>query len=275
MSETFTSKNAFKVGSTKKLALGLLGYYRSIEEALNCILSNISDSGAWAADLDDAAIASGTPGSYNYYDLISTAATAAGTVVAEAEEYAGLQTTTALEASYRGDLATDIDTFNTAFDNVLELFSGVATGAQPTWNGTQNTAAWGDDSTNAGLLMNMSYEEQIQHQQNVKILADAFSTSLSSIVINLGSVDKTTGTTLSTLNVTNYDSFITAAYSMNCKLIALLDLLEILINNQKINGSLMTTTASANYLSAADAAQAQWATTDAAVDTIFSTLNTA
>lgn len=270
MSETFTSKNAFKVGSTKKLALGLLGYYKSIEKALNCILSNISDSGAWATDLDDAA-----SGSYNYYDIISTAATAANTVVTEAEEYAGLQTTTALEASYRGDLATDIDTFNTAFDNVLELFSGIATGAQPTWNSTQNAAAWGDDSTNAGLLMNMSYEEQIQHQQNVNIVADAFSTSLSSIVINLGSVDKTTGTTLTTLNVTNYDSFISAAYSMNCKLIALLDLLEILINNQKINGSLMTTTASSSYLSAADAAQAQWATTDAAVDTIFSTLNTA
>lgn len=269
MSETFTSKNAFKVGSTKKLALGLLGYYRSIEEALNCIKSNISDSGAWATDLDTAG-----DGAYNYYDLINTAATAAGTVVAEAEEYAGLQTTTALEASYRGDLATDIDTFNTAFDNVLELISeGITTGGQPTWNSTQNTAAWGDDSTNAGLLMNMSYEEQIQHQQNVKILTDAFSTSLSSIVINLGSVDKTSGTSLTTLNVTNYDSFIAAAYSLNCKLIALLDDLEILINNQKVDGRLMTTTASANYLSAGNAAQAQWATTDAAVDTIFSTLN--
>lgn len=274
MSETLTSKNAFKVGSTKKLALGLLGYYRSIEEALNCIKSNISDSGAWAADLDDAAIASGTPGSYNYYDIISTAATAANTVITEAEEYAGLQTTTALEASYRGDLTTDIDTFNTAFDDVLELISaGIATGGQPTWNTTQNAAAWGDDSTNAGLLMNMSYEEQIQHKQNVKILADAFSVALSSVVINLGSVDKSTGTLLTTLNVTNYDSFIAEAYSMNCKLIQLLDVLEILITNQKVNGSLMTTTASANYLSAGNAAQSQWATTDLAVDTIFSTLN--
>jgi hypothetical protein len=271
MSETFTSKNAFKVGSTKKLALGLLGYYRSIEEALNCILSNIADSDSWAVDLDD-----GADGAYRYYDLISTAATAANTVVTEAEEYAGLQTTTANEASYRADLTADIDTFNTAFDNVLELFGpGITTGGTPTWGGVANAAAFGDSSTNAGLLMNMPYEDQVQHAQNVKILADAFNVSLSSVVINLGSVDKATGTSLSTLHNTNYSGFITAAYTMNCKLVALLDQLEMLIANQKINGTLMTTTPSAALLTAANATQTQWATTDAAVDTIFTTINTA
>lgn len=265
---TFTSSNAFKVGSTKKLALGLLGYYRSIEEALNCIKDNISDSGAWAADLDDAA-----SGTYNYYDLISAAATAANTVVTNANAYVG-QTTTTNEASLRSTLSTSIDSFNTAFNNVLELIShGITTGGQATWGGTQNAAAWADTDTNVGLLMNMSFEDQLIHQQNMKILSDAFSVSLTSVTINLGNVDRTSSTILTTLNVTNYDGFVAAAYSLNCKLVSAIDDLEGMISNQKVHGTLMTTTPSANYLTATQAIQTQWATTDAAVDTIFTTLS--
>lgn len=265
---TFTSSSAFKVGSTKKLALGLLGYYRSIEEALNCIKDNISDSGSWAVDLDDAA-----SGTYNYYDLINDAATATNSVVTSANAYVG-QTTTTNEASLRSTLSTNIDSFNTAFNNVLELFSdGITTGGQPTWGGTQNTVVWVDASTNTGLLMNMSYEDQLIHQQNMKILADAFSVSLTSVTVNLGNVDRTASTILSTLHITNYDDFIAAAYTLNCKLVSTIDDLQIMISNQKINGELMTTTASANYLIASQAVQSQWTTTDGKLDSIFSTLS--
>ena len=268
MVSTFTSQSAFKVGSTKKLALGLLGYYRSIEEALNCIKSNIDDSGSWASDLDDAA-----SGTYNYYDLINDAATAANAIVTNANAYVG-QTTTTNEDSLRSTLSTSIDSFNTAFDNVLELFSdGITTGGQPTWGGTPNTASWADTDTNTGLLMNMSYEDQLIHQQNMKILSDSFSVSLTSVTVHLGNVDRTSSTILTTLNVTNYDAFITAAYTLNCKLVSTIDDLEVMISNQKINGTLMTTTPSANYLTASQAVQSQWATTDAAVDSIFTTLS--
>lgn len=156
----------------------------------------------------------------------------------------------------------------------MELFSdGITTGGQPTWGGTQNAAAWNDESTNVGLLMNMSYEDQLIHQQNMKLLSDAFSVSLTIVTVNLGNVDRTSSTILTTLNVTNYDAFITAAYTLNCNLVSTIDDLEIMINNQKINGTLMTTTPSANYLTASQAVQSQWATTDAAVDSIFTTLS--
>lgn len=262
---TFTSSTAFKVGSTKNLALGLLGYYRSIKEALSCIKENISDSGSWAAELES----DGGDGTYNYYDLVDVALTAATNVVTDAVAYVN-QTTTANEATLRTALNTDIGTFNTAFNNVLELFSdGIITGGTPAWN----TAAWGDNETNTGLLMNMTYEDQLVHKHNMNVLSESFSVALTSLTINLGNVDRTSGTVLTTLNVTNYDALVAAVYSLNCKFVGANDDLEALIANQKIHGTLMLTTPSSTYLSATIAIQTAWATADAAVDSIITTLS--
>lgn len=230
MVATNISKTAFILQTTLSIAKSYLGLYRSIEGALQSMSNNINETdSSWNTSVNNS--------SETYYTLVTDALRQNNSLVILLQNYLSNQTTSENEFIYREPVLLQLNITNNAILKILEL-----------WKNIMALSISDNISTNEGKFQNYPMEDQKKHLQNKLFFANSIQSTLTTITVLFGTVDKEEDTILSNLHVFLFETFINNAHMLYTNIIESTDELETLIHNQMIYGKLITSFNSEKYV---------------------------
>lgn len=234
MVATVISKTAFILQTTLSIAKSFLGLYRSIEGALQSMSNNINENdSSWNTSINDS--------SDTYYSLVNNALIQNKSLVTLLQSYLSNQTTSENEFIYREPILSQLNTTNNAILKILEF-----------WKNIMPLSNSDNISINEGKFQNYSIEDQKKHFQNKFFFANSIQSTLTTITVLFGTVDKDEDSILFNLHVTLFETFINNSHSLYSKIVESTDELDLLINNQIIYGTLINSFNSEKYVNISD-----------------------
>lgn len=234
MVATNVSKTAFILQTTLSIAKAYLGLYRSIEGALQSMSNNINETeSSWNTSVNNS--------SDTYYSLVNDALRQNKSLVILLQSYLSNQTTSDNEFIYRVPVISQLNTTNIAILKILKL-----------WKDVMPVSTSDNISTNEGKFQNYPIEDQKIHLQNISFFANSIQSTLTTITVLFGTVDKAEDTILYNLHVLLFESFINNAHMLYTYIIESTDDLETLIHKQMIYGNLITSFNSEKYVNTSE-----------------------